>query len=130
MRQFGPYDTQWLTRASFEPTAGRRLRKRVVLTLAILVAVTAFVARSGYLDRHLAPPVRLAEVQRENASLTAQIERTRMELEMERATRTELQRQAADLSAKVTELTQQLEFLTSRNAPAGRASRPATVARE
>ncbi len=130
MRQFGPYDTQWLTRASFAPTAGPRLRKRVLLVVATLAAVSIVAMRSSYLDRHMTSPAGLAEVQRDNAALAAEVEHTRMELEMERATRTELQRQAEALSARVAELNQQLEFLTSRSVPAGRASGPATVARE
>ena len=118
MAQYRPYDTQWLTRASFEPTAGRRIRKRLVLAVAVLVPLIVMAARSGYVDQRLSAPLRLAEMQRDVAGLTAEIERTRMELEMERATRTELQRQAAELSTQVNELTQQLEFLTSRNVQA------------
>ena len=38
---------------------------------------------------------------------------------MERATRDEVQRHADELSAKVTELTHQLEFLNSRDAAPG-----------
>ena len=58
MAQYRPYDTQWLTRASFGPTAGRRIRKRLVLAVAVLVPLIVVAARSGYVDQRLSAPLR------------------------------------------------------------------------
>lgn len=133
VRRFGPSDTQWLTRASFEPTAGRRLRKRLLLAIAGLAVLIVGAVRSGVFDDQLMAPLRLIEARRENASLSAGIEQVRMELAMERATRSDLQRQAEELSVRVAELTQQLQFVTSRNPshrPAPAVPAPVTVAQE
>jgi hypothetical protein len=63
-------------------------------------------------------------------NLTAELERARMELQVERATRDELQRHADELSARVTDLAHQLEFINSRGAPPAKAASPEVIARE
>lgn len=128
MAQRGPFDTQWLTRASFEPTAARRLR-RLLLPVAAALAIGA-AAGSYFVDARLPSLSRTAELERSNASLAAALERARMELEMERATRDEVQRHADELSAKLTELAHQLEFLNSRGAAPDPAGPPQVIARE
>ena len=84
-----------------------------------LVAALALVAAVGVgvsgADGRFAAPAWLAEVTGQNASLRAEIEKARMELEMERATRAELQRQIDGMGAQIAELNHQLEFLNSRN---------------
>jgi len=120
MRPFAAYDTQWLTRASFEPAAGRRIRHgfRALLAALVLVAAGGF-ALSG-LKELFTPPVRLAEMAKLNAALAEELERARMELEMERATRAELQRQIDAMGKQITELNHHVEFLSSLTAqPAG-----------
>lgn len=120
MAQFGPDDTHWLTRASFELTAGRRrVLGRGLLLAGLLLALAAVMAgRSGLLGEQLAATTRLAEAQREVARLDAELERVNAELALERATRQELQRQADELGARATELSQQMEFVNSRRAVA------------
>ncbi len=113
MARFGPYDTQWLTQARFEPTAARRRAFAAgVLTIALLMVLGYSVAGRGSEQAALA--ARLDEAERTAASLDAELERTRAELALERATRQELQRQADSLGARVAELSQQMEFLASR----------------
>ena len=128
MAQLGPHDTQWLARASFEPTAARRLR-RLLLPVAAALAIGA--AGGGMLVEARLPALsRAAELERSNASLAADLDRARTELEMERATRNEVQRHADELSAKLTELAHQLEFLNSRGATPGPVGPPQVAARE
>ena len=122
MPLYTPYDTQWLTRASFEPTAARRIRN----SLLVVVAALALIATGGIgvsrIRERLAPPARLAEITRQNAALGEALERSRMELKMERATRAELQRQIDGMGQQITELNHQLEFLNSRNVQPNRAN--------
>jgi type II secretory pathway component PulJ len=128
LARLGPYDTQWLTRASFEPTAARRLRR---LLLPVVVALVIGASAGGfYVDARLPALSRTAEFERRNASLAAELDRARVELEMERATRDEVQRHAEELSARVTELAHQLEFLNSRGASPGPAGPPQVAIRE
>ena len=121
MRLFTPYDTQWLTRASFAPTAARRIRNNlfaIVVALALVAAGLLSVSRFDVLNA----PLRLAAITRQDAMLRDEIERAQIELEMERATRAELQRQIDGMSQQITELNHRLEFLNSRNSQASRAN--------
>ncbi|MEZ5565945.1 MAG: hypothetical protein R3F24_10695 [Gammaproteobacteria bacterium] len=117
MRNFGANSTHWLSRATFEPKAGYGRRKQLVLPLLLIVAAMLTVSvRSGYVHLPFMTPSRLMEAEQANTGLIKEIEHTRTELAVERATRAELQRQADDLSGQVNRLTQQLEFLSSRGA--------------
>jgi hypothetical protein len=117
MRLFTADDTQWLTRASFEPAAARRIRSGLRKILVALVVVAAAVVGFNRFRDVLIPPSRFAEMTKRNADLRDEIERGRMELKMERATRAELQRQIDAMGEQITELNHQVEFLSSRNAP-------------
>jgi hypothetical protein len=130
MRFLSAFDTQWLARASFEPMAGRRGGKRLWLLALIAAAALGAGAANGYLDWQLTLPGRAATSAEQRAKLVAELQRLRTELEMERATRKELQRYADELSRKVTELTHQLEFLNSRGVSAGTAEAPQIANRE
>ena len=119
MPALSPYDTQWLTRASFAPAPARR--RRVLALAAVLALVAGAGAGALYLDARDAGVERAAALHAQNAALAAELERTRVALGVERATRAELERQAAGLSERVSELTHQVEFLNSR----GGAPKPA-----
>jgi phage shock protein A len=58
----------------------------------------------------------LAALREERELLAAEVERLQTELAMERATRLELERQAAELNAQVAELNGQVKFLMARRA--------------
>jgi hypothetical protein len=124
--RFRPYDTQWLTRACFEPAAeGRRLLAWGSLaTVLVLIGTLLFLLRSDLIDPDPFATPHLAEAQREVTRLGAALDRVNAELGLERATRMELQRNADQLGARIAELNQQLEFLNSRQA-AGPNNRPA-----
>ncbi len=121
MAGFASNDTQYLTQASLELVASRaRRRSLLAVGLAIVLALTAaFAIRQG-------GPLGLANLREHNLRLQADIERTSLELRMERATRAELERQIEELNRRITELNQRLEFLNSR---AGRKSATAQPAR-
>ncbi len=106
--------TRKLTGTSFELTSDRRLRN--VMLAAVVIVVLAVFGGVGvrYFEEKLAPAVRLAELEEENTRLRAEVDAARMELEMERATRTELKRQVGELNEQVSRLNHQLGFFNSQ----------------
>lgn len=114
------YDTQRLTRTSLQLVAGPG-RCRAWLTAAVAMAVAMCAA--GLISPDGAAG--LVSLRREQVRLQGELERTRLELEMERATRAELEGQIQVLNQNVTELGQQLEFVNSRTAPRPAAGPPA-----
>ncbi len=59
----------------------------------------------------------LGALREERDSLAAEVERLKMRLAVESATRSELEQQAAQLNAEVAELNGQVKFLMNRRAP-------------
>ena len=59
----------------------------------------------------------LVVLRAERKEFSGEVERLKTELAVERAKRIELERQAAELNAKVAELNGQVEFLRVRRAP-------------
>lgn len=71
----------------------------------------------SYLERMYSPAARVEELEQENARLSTQLESTQNELEklrlngdMERATQTELQNQIKSLDAELSKLREELNF--------------------
>ena len=95
---------------------GRRLRRGRVLVMALLILGLGVPMGAGISYLLLQPAVqqRAAETGRENAALRADLERAKLELGMEQATREELERQLADLNARLKALETELEFFRSR----------------
>lgn len=113
-------DTQRLARADFEPAVSpRRGRSSAVLAIALVALLLAafFAARS-----ERGAPARIGELERENAALAARLDKTQLELDVEHATRAELEGQINALNAEVLEFRRQLGFINSREA--GRPSPP------
>jgi septal ring factor EnvC (AmiA/AmiB activator) len=112
-------DTHRLTRASLE-LSSRDERQRRTATLATVI-LTLLVAGGGafYLREGGAAPFAASDVSTalsaENAVLRADLERVRTELDMEKATRAELNREAGELHARINELNNRLEFLAARD---------------
>jgi phage shock protein A len=75
----------------------------------------------GFAGEFYATARDLVVLRAERKALTAEVERLRTELAVERATRLELERQSAELNAKVAELNGHVEFLRARRAPGMRA---------
>lgn len=111
-------DTQRLTRASLELRSGRSIWRRAgrYLTLALLpmLAVTGglYLRDVGAMPFARFQPT--TDLAAENSLLRAELERVRIELKLDRATRDELKRQARVLNDEINELRNRVEFLSAR----------------
>jgi len=111
-------DTHRLTRASLELSSRDERRRRnatfaTVLTMLLLAVGGAFWLSDA--GATLFPAVGgRAALAGENAALRVELERLRTELDVEKATRAELNREAGELHARINELTNRLEFLAAR----------------
>lgn len=120
--RYRPGSTQRLTRDSLQLTAGWRLRDPAILT-AVLAAIVVFLVLMGTVGtdlarQHLGSPATLVELRDAYARAQQELQAARVELDVERATHTELQRHVIELQEQVGDLNQQLEFLSSRTAQA------------
>jgi hypothetical protein len=112
-----PRDTHRLTRSSLE-LRDREGRWRRNAALAAVVLVLGLGSGGALL---LADPLQARRpdpgraLARENAALRTELERLRTELELEKATRAELNREAVDLHARLGDLTNRLDFLAARD---------------
>ena len=100
------------------PQALVRDRRRLVWMLALAPLLLAGGGALYLRDGGAAPFTAVATstaLAQENALLRADLDRALTELEMEKATRTELNRQAGELRARINELTNRLEFLAARD---------------
>ena len=84
------------------------------------VAVAALVCLVVVIGRHLladgvAMKAALEDATRQNATLQADLARTRTELELERSTREALARQVAEMNAETNELESRLAFFSSQS---------------
>jgi hypothetical protein len=114
-------DTHWLTETNFQPAAqfgGWQWRHLAAAAALLILLVTL---GRGPLADLLATSRDLAAAREAQAGLAAEVAHLRTELAVERATRGEVEQQAAVLSAQVAELAQQVEFLTVRKAANARA---------
>lgn len=115
-------DTHRLTRASLELSSRDERRRRAVTW--VTVAALLLVAAGGALylsDPRLRNPGAALfgatdALEKDNATLRAELERLRAEFDMEKATRAELNRESVELHARINELNNRLEFLTGREA--------------
>jgi hypothetical protein len=110
-------DTHRLTRASLELSSLDERRRRTATFVTVIVTLLlagggALYLRDGSTSPFAAAGIAMA---RENATLRADVQRLRTELDMEKATRAELNRQAVELHAEINELTNRLEFLSARD---------------
>jgi septal ring factor EnvC (AmiA/AmiB activator) len=108
------YDTQRLTRSSLE-LSSRDARRRRNVVLAVAALATGLAALGAFHLRAAPGPVSRVALEQENDALRAELGRLRTELELEKATRAELNREAGELHARITDLTNQLEFLAARD---------------
>lgn len=122
MASYGGSHTHRLAGASFELTSARRVRSLLLATgtAALLLGLGGTVFR--FVADALAPAAELAKLKLENTRLRQDVERARVELEVERATRSELDRQVAELNERVSQLTTELSFYVSHSGKAGPAN--------
>jgi hypothetical protein len=112
-------DTQKLTRGSLE-LSSREERRRQTATFVTVVVMLLLAGSGAFYLRDtgaaaLTAPGTKATLAAENAALRAQLERLRTDLDVEKATRAELNRQAGELRAQIDDLTNRLEFLAARD---------------
>ena len=114
MAFFGTFDTQRLTRADVQLVPDRMRRRWLpwLLCFAVLAAAALLALREPMPLTVAMPRV---EVRPENEALRTDLEHARVDLQMERATRAELQRQIQALGDEVARLNKQLEFVNSRS---------------
>jgi septal ring factor EnvC (AmiA/AmiB activator) len=112
-------DTHRLTRASLELSSSEARKRRTATWVTVLVMLLIGGGGAYYLHDSGASPFVItatsAALEKENTGLRTQLERLRMEFEMEKATRAELDRQAGELHAQINDLTNRLEFLAARD---------------
>lgn len=115
MRAFaGSATTRRLSSARLELASTRRLRSGFhVMVLVVLLALSATLALRLYTVGGT-PTLRLRDLEARNAALEADLARQRIELAMERATRSSLDRQVVALNERIAELRSQIDFLTTQ----------------
>ena len=115
MRAFaGSATTRRLSSARLELTSTRRLRSGFhVMVLVVLLALSATLALRLYTVGGT-PTLRLRDLEARNAALEADLARQRIELAMERATRSSLDRQVVALNERIAELRSQIDFRTAQ----------------
>ena len=108
-------DTHWLTHASFEPRArhGRWLQWPQSGWIALVLVL--IMVGAGMLGDAFVSLGEAAALRAQQATLQAEVERLRTELDVEHATRNELERQAAGLNEQVSQLSRQVQFLAARS---------------
>jgi uncharacterized small protein (DUF1192 family) len=115
MKSFaGSATTRRLSSARLELASARRLRSGFhVMGLVVLVALSATLALRLYTDGGTSM-LRLRDLEDRNAALEADLARHRVELAMERATRSSLDRQVVALNERIAELRSQVDFLSAQ----------------
>lgn len=107
--------TRKLSGATYELTSRRGLANALLIAGLAVMLLALSGAGIQLLVPVLAPATALGELRRENSRLRDDAERARAELQIERATRAELERQAAELNERVVQLTTQLEFFNTHS---------------
>ncbi len=106
--------TRSLTTGSLELAAPRRHRR--VLTLGIALLLIAVLAGAGnrYFQAHLETMRRVGELEQENTRLSEDADRARLAMEVEKATRSQLEKQIAELNDQLNRLKGELGFFKSQ----------------
>jgi uncharacterized small protein (DUF1192 family) len=115
MKSFaGSATTRRLSSARLELASARRLRSGFhVMGLVVLLALSATLALRFYTDGGTST-LRLRDLEARNAALEGDLARHRIELAMERATRSSLDRQVVALNERIAELRSQVDFLSAQ----------------
>jgi hypothetical protein len=109
-----------LATARLEFSSDRRVMVALnVVAVTALVCLVVMIGSRLYADSE-APAAALAALRRQDVALQAELSRARIELELERSTRTALARQVTELTEETSELKSRLDFF---NAQSGRPDR-------
>lgn len=106
--------TRSLTGVRLELAAGRsRLRLLLVLLVVLLLGAAAY-AGVRYFDAQFSAAMRADTLEKENVELRKSLESERMALEVEKATRAELEKQLSELNDEVKKLQTEVVFYKSQ----------------
>lgn len=121
MASFSSIATRKLSGANYELTSRRGVTNALLVAGLLLMVLALAGAGLQLFAPVLVPGTALGELRRDNSRLREDAERARIELEFERATRAELERQLAGLNEQVTRLETQLEFFNTHSGKARKA---------
>lgn len=112
-------DNHDLTRKAYVLTpSDRGYQKLLVTVLLVLVGLVLTAVGFRYFENHLAPASFLSDVRAENHQLREALTKARFDLEVEVATREELERQVVSLNEQLKQAREELVFLKSAGARA------------
>jgi regulator of replication initiation timing len=122
MASYSGSRTRRLAGASFELTSQRRARNGLLAIVIAALLLATIAAGLRFIVASLAPAAELAELQLENTKLRQQVDRARVERDVERATRSELDRQVAELNERLSQLSTELDFYVSHSGKTAKAN--------
>jgi C4-dicarboxylate-specific signal transduction histidine kinase len=118
IKRFRRTHTQSLTGAEYVPVSHEPSGGRIVALVSVFFVIVMIVVGVTYFEMRLKPALRVVELEDEKRELlqtiedqTAQIDRLRLQIEMEAATRLELERQLDTINAALKQVNQELAFL-------------------
>jgi septal ring factor EnvC (AmiA/AmiB activator) len=100
-----------LTTGAYELTPRGRHTRLLLVVLTIIIVAALSVGGVRYFLEHFASGSEISSLRRENAELRSALEKARFEFELERATRSELERQLAGLTEKLHQTEEELAFV-------------------
>ena len=106
--------TQTLVTARLEFRDDRRFRQTLHLSAVAALIFLAVAMGARQLNDAQLSGAELVGLKRENTTLRADLERARVELELEQSTRAALERQVAKLNEESTELKSRLDFFNDQ----------------
>jgi len=109
--------THSLTAGALELSVRRRYRRMAVIAGLCFLLLALLAGGVRYFEKKWAPATRLAELEQRNTALQEEVERLKLEVQMEQATRGELEKQLADLSGEADKLKSELGFYKSQGSP-------------
>lgn len=105
-----------LTRDEYVLKAAHGKGRLLVVFAAVLVLLVVAIAGLRFFENHLAPATYLSDVRAENVQLRKEVTKLRFDLELELATRNELERQVANLNEQLKKVGDELAFLKAAGA--------------
>ncbi len=114
MRFFRRSRTRSLTAAPLELAAPRRHRRVLVLGCVLLLIAALAGVGSQYLQAHREVMRRVGELEHENTRLREDADRAKLAMEVEKATRSQLEKQIAELNDQLDRIKGELGFFKSQ----------------
>ena len=106
----GQTETEELSKPTYVVERGSPFSRALPFFVAIaILGALGFIALRVF-QSQFAPAIRVAELEAENARLTEMLGSARMQAELDAATREELERQLAELSEQVKQLSEEVSF--------------------